>query len=190
MRSRDDRVDPIAVQAADRRPVKQGGGGKGAIAEAVNRFDVEAGMVVLVVELDPVTELEVRNEILTAHGLTGFGAAKLQLPAVHRRAAEVVIKADHAKRLGARDVQRISDERNSAIIYVTKLLLQIMQDWQRGARLVALAINQRSRQIQIKGRSARHDILPDHLINALGGLQVQIEPLECAIGESYRSPIP
>ena len=58
LRCGDDRVDPIVVQAADRRPVKQGGGGKGAIAKAVNGFDVEAGMVVRVVDFDPVTEFE------------------------------------------------------------------------------------------------------------------------------------
>jgi hypothetical protein len=41
LRRSDDRVDPIAVKSADGRPVKQGGGGKGAVAEAVNGLDVE-----------------------------------------------------------------------------------------------------------------------------------------------------
>ena len=169
-RRRDDRVDPIAVEPADRRPVKQGGGGKGAIAEAVNRFDVEARMVVVVADLDPVTKFQVRDEVLAAHRLTGFGATKLQDPAVNRRAVKVVIKTDHAERFGFRDVKRISDEGNDAIIDVAKLLLQIVQDWQHGAWRVALPVDQRLRQIQIKGRSARHDILPDHLINARRGV--------------------
>jgi hypothetical protein len=77
LRSRDDRVDPIAVQAADRRAVKQSGRGKRAIAEAVNRFDVERGIVVLVANLDAMLQFKMRNEVLASQGLTGFGAAKL-----------------------------------------------------------------------------------------------------------------
>jgi hypothetical protein len=101
--------------------------------------------------------------------------------AINRRAVKVVIKADHAKRLSARDVQGVRNEGNDTIVDVAKLLLQIVQNWQRRARDVPLAIDQRPRQIQIKGRSARHDILPEPFINALGGAQVQIEPLEYAI---------
>ena len=120
-------------------------------------------MVVLVVDLDPVTEFKVRDEVLAPHGLTGFGATKLQHPAIKRRAVEIMIKADHAKRFGARDVQRICDEGDYAIIDVAELLLQIVQDWQRGAWRVALTVDERLRQREIKGRSAGHDILPGPL---------------------------
>jgi hypothetical protein len=43
------------------------------------------------------------------------------------------------------------------------LLLQIVQDWQRGAWRIALTVDERLRQREIKGRSAGHDILPGHL---------------------------
>ena len=131
----DDRVDAIAIETADRLAVEQGGGGEGAVAEAIDRFDVKARMVVLVVDLDPVTEVKVRNEVFASHGLTGFGAAKLQHPAVDRRAAEIVIEADHAERFGSRDVERVGDQRNGGVVDVAELLLQIVQDRQRRARL-------------------------------------------------------
>ena len=116
-----------------------------------------------------------RDEFLAAHGLTGFGAAKLQHPAIDRRAAEIVIEADHAKGFGARDVQRIGDQRDGAIVDVAELLLQIVQNWQRRPAHVALTIDQRSRQIQIKGRSARHDILPGRLTKcASAGLRFKL----------------
>ena len=107
-------------------------------------------MVVLVVDLDPVTEFKVRDEVLAAHGLTGFGATKLQHPAVDRRAVEIMIKADHAKRFGSRDVQRVGDQRDRGVVDVAELLLQIVQDWQRGAGRVALTVDQRLRQERSK----------------------------------------
>ena len=54
------------------------------------------------------------NKVFAAHGLTGFCAAKLQHPAIDRRAAEIMIKADHAKRFGARDIERVRDEAGCA----------------------------------------------------------------------------
>jgi hypothetical protein len=71
-----------------------------------------------------------------------------------------MIKTDHAKSFGARDIQRVGDQRDNSVIDVTELLLQVVQNWQRGAQRIALTIDQRSSQIQIKGRSARHGILP------------------------------
>ncbi len=98
-------------------------------------------MVVFAVSLDPMTEFQVRDEVLAAQGLTGFGAAKLQLPAVHGRAAEVVVEADHAQRFGARDVQRIGYQRNRGVVNVTKVLLQFVQDRQRGSWRVTLPLD-------------------------------------------------
>src|ERR1700689_340514 len=141
LRCRDDRVEPIAVEAAHRRPVKQGGGGKSAIAEAVNGFDVEAGIFVLAVDLDPVMEFKIRDKVFATHGLTRFGATKLQHPAIKRRAVEIMIKADHAKRFGSRDIQRVRYKRDRGVVDVTKLLLQIVQDWQRGSWRVALTVD-------------------------------------------------
>jgi hypothetical protein len=146
LRSRDNCVDPISVETTDWRPVKQGCRGKSAIAEAVNRFDVEGGMVVLVVDLDPMSGFKVRDKVFAPHRLAGFSATKLQHPAVNRRAVKIMIKADHAKRFGSRDIQRLRDQRDRGVVDVTKLLLQIVQDWQRSAWRVALTVDQRLRQ--------------------------------------------
>ena len=117
-------------------------------------------MVVLVVDLDPVTEFKMRNEVFAPHGLTGFGAAKLKRPAIDRRAVKIVIKADHAERFGARDIQRVGDQRDRGVVDIAKLLLQIVQDRQRSAWRVALSVDERLRQRQIKGRSAGHNYPP------------------------------
>src|ERR1700722_15758990 len=135
-------------------------------------------MIVFVVELKPVAKFKMRNKIFAPHRLTGFSATKLQHPAVNRRAVEIVIKADHAKRFGSRDIQRVGNQRDRGVVDVAELLLQIVQDRQRGAWRVALTINERLRQTQIKGRSAGHNILPGSRKDALRGVWVQIERLE------------
>jgi hypothetical protein len=161
LRRSDNRVDPIPIETADRRPVEERRGRQGAIAQAINGFDVEPGTVHFVVRLNPVMVFKVRHEVLASHGLTGFSAAKLQHAAIDGGAAEIVIKGDDTQCFGARDVERVRDQRDHIVVDIPEFFLQIMQDWQRRARDVPLAIDQRLRQIQIKGRSARHDILPE-----------------------------
>src|SRR5271167_2428482 len=100
------------------------------------------------------------NEVFASHGLTGFGAAQLQHPAVERRTAEIVVEADDAERFGFRYVERLGDQRDSGVVYIAELLQQIVEDWQRRAGQRPLAIDQRSSQINIKSRSARQHIPP------------------------------
>ena len=129
------------------------------------------------------------NEVFASHGLTGFGAAKLQHPAVNRRTAEIVVETDDAEGFGSRDVERVGDQRDGGVVDIAELLQQIVQDRQRRARQRPLAIDQRSGQINIKSRSARQLIPPgsDEFMRSGEG-QVQIERLEGAIGNSYRMP--
>src|ERR1700691_2197395 len=111
------------------------------------------------------------NEVFASHGLTGFGAAKFQDPAVNRRTAEIVVETDDAEGFSSRDVERIGDQRDGGVVDIAELLQQIVEDRQRGARQRPLAIDQRSGQINIKSGSARQLIPPgsDEFMRPGGG---------------------
>ena len=74
-----------------------------------------------------------RGKRIAAGRLAGFGAAQLEHMAAGRRAAEVVIEGDDAVHFGARDVQRLGDQRLGRFIDVAELLLQGVQDRQQRA---------------------------------------------------------
>ena len=83
-----DRVDAIAIEAANRFAVDERGRRERAIPQAIDRFDVKVSAVLRVVDLDSVLALKMGNEIFATHGLTGFGAAKLQHRAIDGRSGE------------------------------------------------------------------------------------------------------
>src|SRR5271154_5545679 len=70
------------------------------------------------------------NEVFASRGLTRFGPAQLQHPAINWRAAKIVVKTDDAQRLGFRDVERIGDERDCRVVDVAELNLQIVKNGQ------------------------------------------------------------
>jgi hypothetical protein len=126
LRARDNLINAIPIEPADWLTVEQSGRGEGAIAQAVDRFDVKIAAAVSAIDQDAVTGLKMGNEFFAPHGLTGFGAAKLQHSAVDRQATEIMIKAHHAQRLRFRDIEGIGHQRDSSVVYIAKPLLQIV----------------------------------------------------------------
>src|SRR5208282_42485 len=105
--------------------------------------------------------LEMGDEGLATHCLTGFRAAELQHPAVERSPAEVVIKTDDAKRLRARYVERVGHQRDGRIVDIAELMLEVVQDRQRRARQRSLTINDFLRQSWVERRSGGHRNPPE-----------------------------
>src|SRR5262245_47159006 len=94
----------------------------GAKAETTNRFERNDAVGSGVAERDAEPLLGARRDRVAARGLTGFGAAELQHMAACGLPSEVVIEGDDAMHLGARDVQRLRDQRLGCFIDIAELL--------------------------------------------------------------------
>jgi hypothetical protein len=89
----------------------------------------------------------VRGEIVTAHGLAGFRAAKLENVTTRRCAAEVVIEGHDPMHLRARQVERVRHQRHGLLGHVAEGLLQRMEDWKRRARAIRMLTNDLGRAL-------------------------------------------
>src|SRR5262249_10198712 len=100
--------------------------------EAIDRFErdpiVERGAA----HLDSELLLGARGKGVAAGSLAGLGAAKFQHAAPERLLLEVMIEGDRAVDLGARQIQRLGDERHYRLRHAAEGLLQCLKDGEGG----------------------------------------------------------
>jgi len=92
-------------------------------------------------------------------GLGAVGLARLRAAYAHDRAvgrflAEVVVEAEHAVHVGAREVQLLGEYRYHRPVDVAELRLDVVQDRQQRAPVAAVCGHRRPRR-QGEGRGAR-----------------------------------
>ena len=101
--------------------------------EAVDRFESDAAVGTGLAECHAEARLGLRRKRFAAGGLAGFGAAQLEHVTPRRVFAKVVIEGDDAVDFGARDIQRLGDNRLGGPVDVTERRLQGMKDRQQRA---------------------------------------------------------
>jgi hypothetical protein len=134
----DDGVDLVAIEPADWFAVEQRRGRERTIAEAIDGLDVKRRGAVGVIHCNAVRVAKMGDQVFTAERLARFGPAKLELRPCKRGAAKIVIEADDAENLGAREIERLGDLGDRRVVDIAKAVLQCVEDRQRGARFGAL----------------------------------------------------
>jgi hypothetical protein len=106
------------------------GGAERAVAETEHL--VKCGVTVRRSAADVRGELllDVGDERVRASGLTGLRAADAHVGADGRRLAEVVIEADHAMHVRAREVQLVGEYGHDGLVDVAERGLDVVQDRQ------------------------------------------------------------
>src|SRR5207253_4155823 len=108
-------------------PVDHDRGGAGAVAETVDRLEREASVGGRLVKIDPEAAPRVRGESLRTHRLTRLGLTQAHQVSAGARVAEVVVEADDAVHLGAREVQALGHQGNGSLRYKAECRLYRMQ---------------------------------------------------------------
>ena len=73
------------------------------------------------------------HQFLDAAGLAGLGAADLHLGAQVRFIEEIVVEADDAVDIGARQIEPLGDQRLALCVDTAEFLLHVVQDRQQGS---------------------------------------------------------
>ena len=123
-----DGIEQLFINATDQCAVDQRRRTKRAIAEAIHRFDRQMTRRRGAIDLHTLFGFEMVNQILAAHGLTGFGAAEFDNALAGRGFPKVMIKGDGAVDFGLRHIQRVGDEGHSAAVHIAEIILQSVQD--------------------------------------------------------------
>src|SRR5437667_233982 len=124
---RNQRVEALGRDAAMKAPVDHDRGGAGAVAETVDRLEREASVGGRLVKIDPEAAPRVRGESLRTHRLTRLGLTQAHQVSAGARVAEVVVEADDAVHLGAREVQALGHQGNGSLRYKAECRLYSLQ---------------------------------------------------------------
>ena len=100
--------------------------------------------------------MSVRDQALAAHAWQASARQTFTTWRPGGLAAEIMVEADDAMDLGARQVQRVGDQRHGGRIHIAELLLQRVQDRQQRARHVLPLGDQRLRRARVPMAIAVH----------------------------------
>ena len=144
--------------------VHEGARAVGAEAEAVDRLHRDLAVRRRAVPIDAEAGEDIGVKSVRSHGLAGLGAAQLHLMLARGGTAEVVVERDAAMHLGPRQVQRVRDEWNGALVDVAKGFLQGVEDGERGAFEMRMVGDDAGRTLRAPWLMLQHCSYPDELV--------------------------
>ena len=131
--------------------VDQRRGGKRAMPKAIDcLYRERAGPCASTIS--PCSSAKMRDQPLDARRLARFGAANLHHRRLDRGRAKIVVETDDADGFGFGDVERVGDQGDRLAVDVAEVALQIVEDGQHRAGLVAPRFDQAARPLGIPGR--------------------------------------
>src|SRR5262249_37091921 len=133
--------EPFWRHAAIQAAIEHHGRAAGAPAQAIYWLQREAAVSARLMEIDAEARPRVRSQSLAPNGLAGFGLAETNHMPTSRLGAEIVIDADDAMPLGARQVECVSNRCNGFAGNVAQAVLNGVQDRQQGSFPVAMSLD-------------------------------------------------